>query len=516
MKNIMENITEEQSSLIKKMSGLGYTYVYDKDISEEGFLAWKESRPDGSTVTFGIDGWEAVDDLIQHTDKLCETYSLKELQDRADGNYNVIEYGDYRDSEVRGAIYKLEHNTVVNNNPTLEELKSSLLKIQQAASAALIGIDKELAYIKDSRIQAKQEKNELEDNAFSGRLHRFLSNSQSSPDALFISSTPYALAISGANPLLDVVITQKTIKKCMSDAASYHHGHNLSEEIIRQLPQELRNPVMIFKGSTPNSLALISDLEDSNHHGIIIATHINEHGTHQEVNRVASMYGKNNISNYLKNQLAQGNLIAANVKKAVAMLRIAAPGLQLPPEDTYIRYDDRIVTSMENIRYPLMAVTEAAATQESPEASPKQTVDSALDAFKKELADCGFQCTTGLADNYRELIHSGMNMTLGELSDAYRAGNSTINGKIMELVKNEDFASIEEFKEEIGNDRKAVADYLKWRSEAGHFKNEGITREYVEACKSLLADYYINAIGEELAEQELMQQPPDPDIEIQE
>ena len=57
---------------------------------------------------------------------------------------------------------------------------------------------------------------------------------------------------------------------------------------------------------------------------------------------------------------------------------------------------------------------------------------------------------------------------------------------VNELIKNEDFKDLTEFNEELENDRDEVADYLQWRVDGGHFRNEEITPEYKEACKELL------------------------------
>lgn len=64
---------------------------------------------------------------------------------------------------------------------------------------------------------------------------------------LHIGDTSNALALSGANQDLQVVIAPRTIVKCMSEADEHYHGHGLDADIMKQLPAELRNPVMILR-----------------------------------------------------------------------------------------------------------------------------------------------------------------------------------------------------------------------------------------------------------------------------
>ena len=61
-----------------------------------------------------------------------------------------------------------------------------------------------------------------------------------------------------------------------------------------------------------------------------------------------------------------------------------------------------------------------------------------------------------------------------------------VNELANELVKNEDFKDLAEFNEELENDRDEVVDFLQWRVNDGHFRNEEVTQEYKEACKELL------------------------------
>lgn len=196
----------------------------------------------------------------------------------------------------------------------------------------------------------KIQQNRRENAEFAERLDKYLSDPEKEISPITIGGTPNSLAISGANAELPVIINPSTVKKCMSEPEKHYHGHGLSSEIMKQLPDELRNPAMIFKGSKDNSLVAITELKDKNNHGIMVAVSLNEMKNHHEVNRISSVYGKDNLTNYLKTQISQGNLVAANIKKADRMFQTI--GLQLPREETFISFDNSIAYSTANVKSP--------------------------------------------------------------------------------------------------------------------------------------------------------------------
>lgn len=65
-----------------------------------------------------------------------------------------------------------------------------------------------------------------------------------------------------------------------------------------------------------------------------------------------------------------------------------------------------------------------------------------------------------------------------------------VSRKIIEmvavLVKEYDFETIEEFLEELKNNRQGIIEWLTWRSTGGTFKNEPVVEELKTASKELL------------------------------
>lgn len=196
----------------------------------------------------------------------------------------------------------------------------------------------------------KIQQNNTEDKKFADSLDRYLQNKERTTDFITVGKTPNALSLAGADTKLNIVIAPRTIAKCMSEADKHYHGHGLSDDIMKQIPLELRNPTMIFKGNKDNSLVAITALKDKENREIMIAVSLSERENRHEVNRVSSIYGRNNMTNYLKAQIDQGNLIAANTEKANEMLQSA--GLQLPLEETFISFNNSIAYTTQNVKYP--------------------------------------------------------------------------------------------------------------------------------------------------------------------
>lgn len=198
---------------------------------------------------------------------------------------------------------------------------------------------------------AKIQQNLEEDKFFSENLTTFLDENQEHINApIIIGATPNSLALAGADEKLPVIINPETIIKCMGNPNQVYHGHNLSKEIMEQLPSELRNPSLILKGSHKGSLVAITELEDKEKRKVMIAVELESKNGRQEVNRITSAYGKNNMANYLQAQIEKKNLLALNVEKADRMFQ--SLGLQLPPEETSISFDNSIAYTTANVKYP--------------------------------------------------------------------------------------------------------------------------------------------------------------------
>ncbi|MDE6876025.1 MAG: hypothetical protein K2P87_16460 [Lachnospiraceae bacterium] len=109
---------------------------------------------------------------------------------------------------------------------------------------------------------------------------------------------------------------------------SNYKNHAIAIDEAAKLPNELENPVFILKGSMENSIVAVTELEDKAGLEVIAAIHLNQWFGRLNVNRIASIYGKNNISSYVEKQISLGNLLYYDKKRSKGWF--TSKGLQLP------------------------------------------------------------------------------------------------------------------------------------------------------------------------------------------
>ena len=193
----------------------------------------------------------------------------------------------------------------------------------------------------------KAEKVSNQKNDFLKKIDNFLTGKINPYEQIFVCKTTEVMKACGARDL-PVKIKQSKIKEIMStDDTLNNHPHSITVENLKSLPQQLNNPVMIFKGTWENSFVIVSSTFDVNNNIILIPYQINVEEARHEINRVSSMYGKKNISNYLSTQISKGNLVGCNKKIANQMFQ--SLGLQLPQEESFIDYTDIISKLDENV-----------------------------------------------------------------------------------------------------------------------------------------------------------------------
>ena len=135
--------------------------------------------------------------------------------------------------------------------------------------------------------------------------------------------TPYVLKVNGAKDL-PVTMNESGILKFTTG----YKEHSVSTDAMKEMPKAITRPLMVFKGSVPNSLALVVDVNDKKEEKIVVAIHLDDRQNRLLVNRIASMYGKDNTINYALRQIKEGNLLDIDKKRSIEWL--TSGGLQLP------------------------------------------------------------------------------------------------------------------------------------------------------------------------------------------
>ncbi len=136
-----------------------------------------------------------------------------------------------------------------------------------------------------------------------------------------LGTTPDVFVKHGAR-YLPVIMTEEVLSKVTGGK------HAISLDEIKRLPEQLNDPVLLFKGSRPASFVALTELKDKSGIDVICAVHLERTQDRIKVNRIASLYGKDNIVDYVSRNIAEGNLLDASKEKAPTWL--SSRGLQLP------------------------------------------------------------------------------------------------------------------------------------------------------------------------------------------
>jgi len=161
---------------------------------------------------------------------------------------------------------------------------------------------------------------------------------------LVVGKPSRILSECGANAEQNITITKKVIDKAMRPEIRDEEGrmvgntgHGLTEELIIQSIMELESPAMIFKGNNKESLLVITSVEDQKGRNVVVAIEFDRQEGFSKVNSVRSLYGRDNLSFFVGDNIEKGNLLAANKKKADGLLR--SIGKSYPKENTFISFN---------------------------------------------------------------------------------------------------------------------------------------------------------------------------------
>ena len=155
------------------------------------------------------------------------------------------------------------------------------------------------------------------------QLQDWLSLKMKYDDYFKLGNTPKSITDTNNNiSNLPIIMTQDVISKVTGGK------HSIALDEIAKIPGELENPVLIIEGSIPNSYMILTTLESKDSNNVFVVLHFNKLQKRLKVNRIASIYGKNNLGNFLEKNIQEGKIIQHNSKKLKEL--ITNRGLQLP------------------------------------------------------------------------------------------------------------------------------------------------------------------------------------------
>ena len=105
----------------------------------------------------------------------------------------------------------------------------------------------------------------------------------------------------------ELTVNQNVIRNSIlpehSRTAHHTSGHNITIDEIKNFTEFIRNPILVMRGNHPNTITLITEIKNQDNQNIIVPIALDLRSTDSIVNKISSIYGKNNIENYLNKKL---------------------------------------------------------------------------------------------------------------------------------------------------------------------------------------------------------------------
>lgn len=242
--------------------------------------------------------------------------------------------------EAVQAIHPELVNTVVAKNPpeqkpdiatsfVLEKLKSVGIEVitDKNEFEKILEYESVLQKMATSNINTQNyfTATEVAKSNFAAQLDRYAHTDIKNPlELIDIGNITPVMKLIGI-PDLPIKITLGVITKALrEEPLGYNevHGHGLTFEDLKMLPQLLADPIMIFKSDSPtrkikDSYVFFTEHKDFRGRSIIVPLAVNQKYGRLVINKITSIYGRNHEIRYVKDNIVRGNLVYFDKKRSL-------------------------------------------------------------------------------------------------------------------------------------------------------------------------------------------------------
>lgn len=272
-------------------------------------------------VPFGADKSQSVPGGIQPTDYLLDDYNKNLENWEAAGGKSIKFINNFNH---KGKVGKLWKGATIRY-----DTEASLLAFQIAD--------------KTKNLPSFEEQVELS-----------LSNQLQRRDVIYVCNTPKALEGVGCRQL-PMFLTQNHLKSMLHEKSSSNpHWHGLSTEQIKNLPELLSEPAIIFDSISPNNangIMLVLNALDGDNLPLLAAVRPNGQGTYmlQKINSnfITSVYGRSTFMEHMTEVARQQKVLYIGKKSNQSL--VAQAQLQLLRGHTQPDCYDNIIAQSQNI-----------------------------------------------------------------------------------------------------------------------------------------------------------------------
>ena len=171
-------------------------------------------------------------------------------------------------------------------------------------------------------------------------------------DHVYVMETPEVLQSIGLKKL-PMLMTQKHAYTTTMAEGKYRstdvNYHALGLETMQKLPDAIADPLMVIKSHNYDGrITVITELTDSEGHGIIVPVIMNGKGVWQEArvdaNIVATVFGRKKMASDAKNAFLNGEVLYADKKRSDNIARVL--GVQFPDKTSNDRSSADIIADL--------------------------------------------------------------------------------------------------------------------------------------------------------------------------
>ena len=213
-----------------------------------------------------------------------------------------------------------------------------------------------------------------------------------------LGQTPKVLQSLGAENL-PLRMTQNAARKIAYPDGYMGGKHNLGIPALKHLQEQLNDPIAVLKSkSQHDSFVVLTEWNDTENNPVVAAIHLNKQGVVDDVNMLASAYGKRNLAALLGEN--NENVIYTKNNKGINQTldgRLQLPGLL--SDDTLVAYSIRQNAENSNTSSANIPLSEAMQYGKTPE--------QAMRDAKAERAQADAGAAAGYAPVSDEMRRAG-------------------------------------------------------------------------------------------------------------
>lgn len=263
------------------------------------------------------------------------------------------------------------------------------------------------------------------------QLGKMMASPKSGELVIEMGRTPLVLQAVGA-PDLPLRITRDIVRKATNGVK-----HDVPMPVIEQLPELLHDPIAVFDSKTEQGAkTILIDARDASGRPIITAVHLNAKAGRIDVNRIASVYGKDNSHRVLMGWVEEGLLRYAKEKQNPLG---TTQGLQLPKRGSPERVYDSNILSRGDLAKDADKIRDrvAAAGQPSPSRGKHESTrdDGSLppDGLKFSQSNSAADSGPALEQSLKQKAAYQAGAALGSVKNWMKQGRPVMLGALTDL-----------------------------------------------------------------------------------